>query len=278
MSLAALTGCGGGSSNGGGASGGDGGATRTQRGCYAFDIGAAGGIPTLATSGDPNLDRALAGEMSGQTRFWGLPVPFYLVDDSSTGANAFYDPQHDLVALGITMLQSRLEGYGGAAVQGVLAHEMGHKVQYTLYPQLFGTWARNTELEADCYSGFYMAYQGLDWNAANGYLRSTYSVGDYNFTNPQHHGTPDERVAAALLGFNTAVYFYQRGYTPSYADLHQVFYGSVSRHVTRETTDPRWLAPTRGVNLGRVEETSRWLDTHHSAPLKNPIPIGENPM
>ena len=54
------------------------------------------------------------------------------------------------------------------------------------------------------------------------------SGGDYNFTDPSHHGTPVEHLAAAQLGFKTATDVAGTQTQVSYANLHQIFSSAIS--------------------------------------------------
>ena len=64
------------------------------------------------------------------------------------------------------------------------------------------------EQNADCYSGAFarIAYfQGvLDANDINEGLWTAYAVGDRLVERADHHGTPEERLAAWKLGYDSA--------------------------------------------------------------------------
>jgi predicted metalloprotease len=101
---------------------------------------------------------------------------------------------------------------GTAADFGVayaVAHEVGHAVQRDLditEPEGSPTVAP-TELQADCLAGVWSNakyYQNvLEGNDIDEAVTTASAVGDYEFTNPGHHGTPEQRSAAFMVGYNS---------------------------------------------------------------------------
>jgi hypothetical protein len=104
------------------------------------------------------------------------------------------------------------QGYGKTvgdfAVAYIVAHEYGHEIQDELglfqryggqVPQM------NFELQADCYAGTWAnsAYKDdrLDDGDAQEALDAALAVGDFDESNPGHHGTPDQRAEAWNTGF-----------------------------------------------------------------------------
>jgi predicted metalloprotease len=100
---------------------------------------------------------------------------------------------------------------GGFSVAYAIAHEYAHSVQTAL-----GIYAANPdlpvkqfELQADCLAGVWAhsAYergelQGDDIQQA---VTATEKLGDYDFSDPGHHGTPAERSQAFMTGYNTGL-------------------------------------------------------------------------
>ena len=92
--------------------------------------------------------------------------------------------------------------YGDAALAYILAHEYAHAVQITT-----GTRIRNItqlELQADCLAGYYMGVMPdvtFDRQDIEEIAGIAHQVGDYEYNNQQHHGTPKERATAVLRGF-----------------------------------------------------------------------------
>ena len=106
------------------------------------------------------------------------------------------------------------QGYGGAygdfAVAYIVAHEYGHQIQDELglferYGQQVPTKA--FELQADCYAGTWAKSAADEDQLEDGdveeALDAALAVGDFNASDPGHHGTPDERRAAWSAGFDT---------------------------------------------------------------------------
>jgi uncharacterized protein len=95
--------------------------------------------------------------------------------------------------------------YGDAALAYILAHEYAHAAQIT-----GGSRLRNItqiELQADCLAGYYMGVMpdvSFDDKDIEEIARIAFQVGDYEYNNRQHHGTPKERALAVLTGFQGA--------------------------------------------------------------------------
>jgi hypothetical protein len=133
---------------------------------------------------------------------FGVTPDLYALNDSSS-ANAYADCDGHRVMFGLRLLSEELgnPANGPLAVAGIMAHEFGHIFQCDKSSPLR---EKNRELQADFLAGWYLhnakAAYGLD---ISGFARSVWSKGDYQFTSPLHHGTPDERVRAMAAGFRT---------------------------------------------------------------------------
>lgn len=106
---------------------------------------------------------------------------------------------------------------GDLSVAFLVAHEYAHNLQdeLRLIPRTQEEASNRqfpvykTELHADCWAGiwansaYYKGYlQGGDVEEA---MQAGRLVGDYQYTNPQHHGTPQQRVDAFMTGYNSGV-------------------------------------------------------------------------
>ncbi|MGH3879457.1 MAG: hypothetical protein ACRDSK_20720 [Actinophytocola sp.] len=98
-------------------------------------------------------------------------------------------------------------GLGTTGAQAVVGHEMAHHVQYeqNLFDSpLTGPEAtRRTELMADTFGTYQVAHKrGLGFNAVQLHRaeQAFYEVGDCSFDSPGHHGTPNQRLRAAVFG------------------------------------------------------------------------------
>lgn len=97
---------------------------------------------------------------------------------------------------------------GDFAAAEIVGHEFGHSVanELSLQTNTPQPGNPNNELLADCFSGVWTYALGLDNYLEEGdideALNAVYTIGDYGFDNPQHHGTPLERQNAFLIGYN----------------------------------------------------------------------------
>ena len=128
-------------------------------------------------------------------------------DDTIYVAQQFAADLWDGVAEG---LPGQSAGVGRAAgdfgVAYVLAHEYAHNLQ-----EEFGVFSRPSptaepfELQADCFAGAWgnSVYRqgGLQPGDVEEAINTALAVGDFDESNAQHHGTPEERREAWLLGF-----------------------------------------------------------------------------
>jgi uncharacterized protein len=110
------------------------------------------------------------------------------------------------------VLPGSSQGYGRTigdfSVAYIVAHEYGHQVQDELgffqeYGQQLPTMA--FELQADCYAGTWAksAYDEnrLEEGDVQEALDAALAVGDFDASNPGHHGTPEQREEAWTSGF-----------------------------------------------------------------------------
>jgi uncharacterized protein len=110
-------------------------------------------------------------------------------------------------------LPGSAQGYGDAsgdmAVAYIVAHEYGHEVQDELglfdkYGDQLPTMA--FELQADCYAGTWSNYENQQGKLEDGDVdearNAALAVGDFDASNPGHHGTPEQREAAWNTGFD----------------------------------------------------------------------------
>ena len=91
----------------------------------------------------------------------------------------------------------------------VVAHEVGHAVQHDLgitEPDGAATVAP-TELQADCLAGVWSNakyYQNtLEAGDIDEAINAASAVGDYDYDQQGHHGTPEERTSAFATGYNS---------------------------------------------------------------------------
>jgi hypothetical protein len=173
--------------------------------------------PVIVSSGDRDLDYALAQNLSHITDVFQVLPGFAYFDDTGR-PNAFATKRQYLnrtdgtVMFGRTFLAQCLASPESpdVAVASVCAHEFGHIVQfkYDLQPRLLAgqPTKKRLELNADFMAGYYAGRRKLERPTYPSavYATTQYSAGDNNLSGINHHGTPDERAAATVKGFETA--------------------------------------------------------------------------
>jgi predicted metalloprotease len=108
-------------------------------------------------------------------------------------------------------LPGSAHGYGGTAgdfaVAYIVAHEYGHQIQHELGVFERGLPTVSYELQADCFAGSWArsAYdeERLEDGDLEEALDAALAVGDFDTSNPGHHGTPEQRRAAWTSGFES---------------------------------------------------------------------------
>ncbi|HUI28953.1 MAG TPA: hypothetical protein VLX91_01960 [Candidatus Acidoferrales bacterium] len=159
------------------------------------------------TTGVPDLDVRINQEGTLIYNVFGVDPNMFLFDDQGS-PNAFAAPQvitlvgyTGTVYFGLGLIRDQLWNMneGGVAVAGIMAHEFAHILQFKNGCQLMGE-AR--ELDADFMAGYYLGRKNyiIPTNIV-GFANSLFSMGEYFFWSPAHHGTPTERVNAMVTGF-----------------------------------------------------------------------------
>ncbi|MFT3680558.1 MAG: hypothetical protein QM791_09820 [Ferruginibacter sp.] len=108
-------------------------------------------------------------------------------------------------------------GYDDVATQAIIAHEFGHQIQFAL--GIFNDAAtpestRRLELMADAFSSFFLSHSRgafMQWKRTKEYFQVYYNIGDCATTDLAHHGTPDQRMAAAEWAYNLINRWWRRG-------------------------------------------------------------------
>jgi len=125
-------------------------------------------------------------------------------------------------------------GYGDVAPAAIYAHEFGHHIQFEngYYSDPYATAGsgaertRYTELMADAMGGYFLTHKRggtLNRKRVEEFLRIYFQVGDCAFANSAHHGTPNQRMAAARLGFEIADEAANQGHILSSSAFHDLF-------------------------------------------------------
>ena len=166
-----------------------------------------------STSGNLELDRVIRSEYYILSQTFQLQTDFYFGGDAFGAANAFFIPTNQcstpgcvgVVAVGRNLLKEQLQKkYGLEIVKAILAHEFGHAIQSKLDWHGSG-YAKWKELHADFMAGFYMAQKAyITEELLGSFIQEFYARGDFEFYNPDHHGTPYERGCAFQEGFGAS--------------------------------------------------------------------------
>ncbi len=186
-------------------------------------VGSGNVVPTLqadqkliTSSGDVDLDHYLGRALLRLAEQFEVYPGFGFFDDSNA-ENAFASPETKIsktsgtVIFGVNLFRDTLQSFQdqGIAVIAVCAHEFGHIYQYKsgFYDKLTTNLGLKTvklaELHADYLAGFFLAgrkaaYPSLDLQGAGALFEK---LGDTEFNNPEHHGTPALRVTSIEAGF-----------------------------------------------------------------------------
>jgi hypothetical protein len=187
---------------------------QTLSNAAAKDAGA--GEKMRRTTNNPELDRALDRALKRLADTFGIFPGFGFYDDFD-GPNA-RALRKDLVpkTKGTVLFGDKLfdnlmdlDGSGGA-VMWTAAHEFAHIwLFYSGEMDKVRAGQKNVkrmELHADFLAGFYLGLRKKEspqvslWTAG----KDIWSSGDTQYNSPDHHGTPQERIAAAEAGFKVS--------------------------------------------------------------------------
>lgn len=158
------------------------------------------------SSGNPQLDFAHAQVLEHISGLFRVRPGALFLDDSAA-PNAFATPDvlvqgmnDGTVIFGVTLISHQLMADGGLghAMPAIMAHEFGHIMQFQRMDFSPGA---AMELHADYLAGWYMSkLVSVSMVDARQAMRALYSVGDYDFNSPQHHGTPEQRLESLMTG------------------------------------------------------------------------------
>lgn len=214
----------------------DDGSCMAMQGCLGYASGLTNSGTLGTTLGNAYYDQKMNQEVAIQRQFFNnIPANVYILYENSAENRNAYATQDGKILFGYHMFYTIVNTHGELPVAGVLAHEWGHRTQYT-YNWRYQRNAQQ-ELEADAFSGFYMALaKQYAWSQINSYYVNVYESGDYNFNSPVFHGTKEQRLAAALLGVQTALQVMYSGTPLSYQQLHEIFLNQIINQIGGRTS------------------------------------------
>jgi len=161
---------------------------------------------TLQNATDTNF---MNSQMTKIASLWGRANPTLRFVEDPSNSNSTYNAMSystGKIYYGYAIYYDAKNKGGNIVNAMILAHEYGHQLQYIFsLPTISESTARPNELEADGFAGYYL-------RRPNGYNQTNFAqiaaayefaqgIGDYNTTNPGHHGTPPQRRSAVRLGF-----------------------------------------------------------------------------
>jgi len=133
-----------------------------------------------------------------------------------------------------TLVSQKALGFEDVAPQAIYAHEFAHHIQFendyfadpvpgaTTRAELSRYW----ELMADAMSAYFLTHKrgaAMNQKRVEQFLDVFFQIGDCNFTYRAHHGTPNQRMAAARVGFNLADQAHKQGHILTSEQFHDLF-------------------------------------------------------
>jgi hypothetical protein len=173
--------------------------------------------------------KIVAEALAGSTTMNGGNYMYFTFNAVSARGEGF----EDKVVMGDGILEAFATiGFGDVAPQAIFAHEFAHQVQYEneYFDDLGEVSAaeetRYGELMADAMAAYYLTHARgatLRQKRVAQFLEVFYQIGDCAFTDPNHHGTPNQRLAAAEFGFRLADEAQKQGHILSAEEFHELF-------------------------------------------------------
>jgi len=138
-------------------------------------------------------------------------------------------------------------GFDDVAPQAVYAHEFGHHIQFQrgYFSDHFATTGSAaertmyTELMADAFSAYYLTHKrgaALNKKRVAQFLQVFFDIGDCAFSDPGHHGTPNQRMKAANFGFTVAAQAQKQGHILTADQFHRLFVAAYPGLVAPDVT------------------------------------------
>lgn len=178
---------------------------------------ATGDEPMIPNSGDKDFDYALAQILAKISDVLTI-LPGFAYYNDHDGENALATKASRLGrADGTVLFGQRLlrrlrmtRESPEVGVAAICAHEFGHILQYKKgLDTKVGAGqptVKRIELQADYFAGYFAGVRKIERPGfpAAVFALTQYNAGDNMINNPNHPGTPDERAAAIVKGFETA--------------------------------------------------------------------------
>jgi hypothetical protein len=170
----------------------------------------------IRSTGERGLDAALGQALVRLRQFFDVSPGVGLYDDYPPNALAYAETfvpgTKGTVVLGQELMRRQMATYqdGGISVIAIVAHEFGHVLQndVQILDQLTLPQGQKklVELHADFMAGLYISSLSKEPKVPLYDIGRTFEkLGDTDFTNRDHHGTPKERTAAIQFGFEVGI-------------------------------------------------------------------------
>ncbi|MGZ8414519.1 MAG: hypothetical protein ACXW05_17465 [Gemmatirosa sp.] len=172
--------------------------------------------------------RLLRGVLMSSRTMVGGSHPFFTFNAVAATWNGKGHPDKIAIGDGLLAAYDAL-GLDDVAPQAILAHEFAHHVQFEKAISIVGTPAemsRFAELNADALAAYYLTHkrgEGMKRKRVEQFLQVFFQIGDCSFASDAHHGTPNQRLAAARFGFTLADEAQRQGRIMPSARLHAAF-------------------------------------------------------
>jgi|688.fasta_scaffold270836_1 hypothetical protein len=161
---------------------------------------------SISSTLSPNMMNLINNEFVTLERFFNLDVTLKYSDGSPA-----YLPNSKTIVTGNDYINFDLNArqnskYVNEVYKAVMAHEFAHALQDI--NGMFEYWSegKQPELHADFLAGFYIGKNGLiAKDKLISFANEFVYLGDFDYFDPDHHGTPKERTCAFLEGYKVAV-------------------------------------------------------------------------
>jgi hypothetical protein len=198
----------------------------------AFEV--APGVPVPPELAQQLADQVRADIQASQTLNGGNHPLFSF---NSFAVSSFGGTTADKIVIGDGILEGfDVVGFGDVAPKAIYAHEFSHHIQFqhgyntedipgSANPDAAER-NRYNELMADAMAGYYLTHKrgaGFHRRRVEEFLQVFFQIGDCAFNTPTHHGTPNQRMAAARFGFGVADEAQKQGHILSSQDFHDLF-------------------------------------------------------
>lgn len=154
--------------------------------------------------------------------------PFFTFN--AVAFTTFGGPIPDKIVMGDGILAAYdALGYSDVAPKAIFAHEFAHQVQFEFGYAIDATPAEETrfgELGADFMAAYFMTHArggAMNQKRVEEFLEIFYGIGDCSFASSGHHGTPNQRLAAARAGFALADAAQKQGHIMTPAQVQAAF-------------------------------------------------------